>query len=441
METSGRPRLGRTRIDTPVGDADLNLDRQLNMEESNSNSAGVLDAVRPTPPSRLRVLFVVEGYTDIRFVTGLSEICDLTILVPARQYRESGLQQRILASGAKMQVDELGGGRLRFQAANLSYLWRRASEFDVIVSQEILRGSLNACLVGAIAKTPVVMYMNLPPLEYFRCRRERGQYPRMKSFLGESLIRALVWINSKLATRLVAVGPYMAEVAARHCSRVSLGYAYGVDTDFYCPADAHEKARFRAALNLPAGKFLILSGSRISHEKDPETLLQSVALARARGLDAVILNLGGGYQDFMRLAEELSFPDAHDWVLGRPAAHPMTELAAYYRASDALVQGSLEEGAAMTTLEALACAVPVVCTAVGGLARIAPQYLRLTPRRDPDAMANQFLWIAGHTEEAAAQAARGREFVRREWSRQRAFSSLGEVLAGCARQRPNRFHG
>ena len=35
----------------------------------------------------MRVLFFVEGFTDIRFVVGLSEICDLTLAVPAGAYR------------------------------------------------------------------------------------------------------------------------------------------------------------------------------------------------------------------------------------------------------------------------------------------------------------------------------------------------------------------
>ena len=39
----------------------------------------------------MRVLFFVEGFTDIRFVAGLSEICDLTLAVPARAFRESGV--------------------------------------------------------------------------------------------------------------------------------------------------------------------------------------------------------------------------------------------------------------------------------------------------------------------------------------------------------------
>src|ERR1700682_6750431 len=84
----------------------------------------------------------------------------------------------------------------------------------------------------------------------------------------------------------------------------------------------------------------------------------------------------------------------------------------------------------------LACGVPVVCTAVGGMARSAPGYARLTPRRDPEAMAREFLWISTHRAEAVAQALRGREFVQREWSRQIAFASLAGVLAKvCANER------
>ena len=33
--------------------------------------------------NRQRIVFFVEGFTDIRFVVGLSEICDLTLTVPA----------------------------------------------------------------------------------------------------------------------------------------------------------------------------------------------------------------------------------------------------------------------------------------------------------------------------------------------------------------------
>src|SRR5262245_21837754 len=100
--------------------------------------------------SRLRVLFFVEGFTDIRFVAGLSEICDLTMAVPAGAYESSTLKARVAASGARLTVHEIPGGRLAFQVKSLAYLWRVARQFDVILSQEVLRGSFNATIIGAL---------------------------------------------------------------------------------------------------------------------------------------------------------------------------------------------------------------------------------------------------------------------------------------------------
>ncbi|HLL53024.1 MAG TPA: glycosyltransferase, partial [Myxococcaceae bacterium] len=116
----------------------------------------------------------------------------------------------------------------------------------------------------------------------------------------------------------------------------------------------------------------------------------------------------------------------------RPAAHPMTEVADYFRAADAMALASLAEGCGISPLESLACGTPVVATEVGGMARLLPGYARLTPRRDAEAMAREFLWIAAHREEARAQALRGRDFVVREWSRKKAFADLERSLREVA---------
>src|SRR5262249_4449301 len=121
----------------------------------------------------LRVLFFVEGFTDIRFVLGLSEICDLTMVVPRRTYESSGLKQRVADAGDRAAVEEIPGGRLAFQARSLVHLIRRARDFDVILAQEVLRGALNANLAGLVHGVPVVTYMGIAPAEYFRCRWER----------------------------------------------------------------------------------------------------------------------------------------------------------------------------------------------------------------------------------------------------------------------------
>ena len=70
-------------------------------------------------------------------------------------------------------------------------------------------------------------------------------------------------------------------------------------------------------------------------------MLRATALARRGGLDAVLLNLGGGHQDFVALARGMGLPNVDRWVLGRPAAHPVTELPEYYRAADVVAQASL----------------------------------------------------------------------------------------------------
>jgi glycosyltransferase involved in cell wall biosynthesis len=380
-----------------------------------------------------KVLFFVEGNTDIRFVTGLSQICSLTMAVPANAYNQSGLKERLQTSGVSLHVDQILGGRLRFQATSLLYLLQNARNFDLILCQEVLRGAFSCTLAGAITHTPVITYMGISPLEYFQCRRERGQIGAWKAWAGETLISFLMWFNGRFATKGLVMGNYLREVSLRYCPRTEIGLYYGVDTEIYRPVDAAEKIVLRRKRDLPLDKFVIFLSSRISHEKDPETVLRATTLAREQGLDAVAINLGGGYRDFLDLAKSMFGESAADWVLGRPAAHPMTDLPEYYQASDCLAQGSLAEGLGISPMEALACGIPAVCTAVGGLTHL-KDYARLTPRGDAKQMCEAFLWIAAHPREAREQALGGREYVAREWSRQKAFLDLASSIDETIRQ-------
>ncbi|HXY69991.1 MAG TPA: glycosyltransferase family 4 protein [Gemmatimonadales bacterium] len=380
---------------------------------------------------RLRVLFFVEGFTDIRFVVGLSEVFDLSLAVAARPFAESGLGDRIAEAGLHVPVHGIPGGRLAFQLASLRHLLALARDFDVILAQENLRGALSANLAGRLRGVPVVTFTALPPLEYFRCRRERGQIGAARALAGELVIRFLLRANGLMAARCVALGEYLRGVASHWCPRCDVGLYYGVDTDLFRPADAAERIALRRRLDLPADRFVVVLSSRISHEKDPETVLRAAAIARSRGLDAWILNLGGGHEAFLALARSMA-PDADAWVAARPAVHPMHGLADYYRAADALAQASLAEGLGLAPLEALACGVPVAATAVGGMALTLEGRGRLSPRRDPEAMAEQLLWIAAHRDEARAQALAGRDYVVHEWNRGKAFADLRSVLERVA---------
>lgn len=383
--------------------------------------------------SQLKVLFLVEGNTDIRFVTGLSEICSLTMAVPAKIYSTSDLPGRIKQAGVPVKVDQIPGGRLSYQMASLRYLLHHAREYDVILCQEVLRAAFSGTLAGLVTGTPVITYMGIAPVEYFRCRRERRQIGLLRAWAGETVIRSLMTFNGFAATKCLAMGPYLRDVAARYCRRAAIGLYYGIDTDAFRPADDSERAALRRRWDLPLDRFVIFLSSRISHEKDPETVLRATALARKKGLDAVVINLGGGYRDFLKLARELNLEDVDAWVLGRPAAHPITEVPDYFRCADVMALASLAEGAAFSTLEALACGTPVICTAVGGMRVQLDTYARMTPRRDAEQMSEQFLWVANNKAEARAQALRGREYVVREWNRQKAFRDLAVVLQEACR--------
>jgi glycosyltransferase involved in cell wall biosynthesis len=377
---------------------------------------------------RLKVLYFCEGFTDIRFVVGLSEICDLTMVTPAWEFRVSGLADRIAQSGAKLGVVTIEGRRPAFQLRSFAYLLRHMRAFDVILSQDMVRGSLNATVAGKLVGVPVVTYLGIAPVEYYRCRRERGRIGWFEAVAGEAFIRFAMLVSGRLATTALGMGPYLRDIAGQVSKRAAICGYYGVDTDAFRPAAHEERLALRARHDLPQDRFIIFFSSRISHEKDPETVLRAVARVRSEGVDAVVLNLGGGYRDFLALAHELGIADADDWIIGRPAVHPMKNLSDYFRLADVVVQSSLAEGAAFSTLEGLAAGTPVIATDIGGMAVQLKGYAQLTPRRDADAMAAALHWVANNPVEARRQALEGRAYVQAEWRRDKVFSDLKNVL-------------
>lgn len=382
----------------------------------------------------MKVLYFCEGFTDIRFVTGLSEICELTMATPAWEFQSSGLADRIAHSGARLTVDAIHGRRPAFQVRSFLYLLSNIRKYDVVLSQEMVRGSLNATVVGKLKGVPVVTYLGVAPVEYYRCRRERRRIGWVKAMAGEAFIRFAMATSGRLSTLALGMGPYLKDVAARSARHAAIGCYYGVDTAVFTPVTREQRQALRRKHDLPEDKFIVFFSSRISHEKDPETVLKATATARQQGLDAVLMNLGGGYRDFLRLADDLGLAGARDWIIGRPAVHPMQDLCNYFQAADVLVQASLAEGAAFSTLEALATGTPVIATNIGGMTVQLKGLAQLTPRRDADAMADAMLWVARNPAEARAQAARGRDYVVAEWNRQKAFADLKWHLEqSCAR--------
>jgi len=372
---------------------------------------------------KFRVLFFVEGFTDVRFVRLLAQAFDLTLVVPERQFCESGLDLRIAKAQIPVQISKIRGGRLRYQLASLLYLLRNLKNFDCVLAQELLRGALNVSIATRIWRKPMIALVATDATEYFSYRHIRGQISAFQDRIGKTAIWVLNHLNARAATLCLGVGPHLEKVVHRLTPRSGSFLYYGVDVDTYQPKPSSSRDVLRSRLKLPDDQFIVLLASRISHEKDPETALRGVALARRRGLNAVLLNLSGGFEQFLNLAQNLGLKDTSDWVMGRQAVHPLLELPDYFHASDAVVQTSLAEGFGLSTWESLCCGVPVVATATGGLTEL-KGFAQLIPMRDPEALAQALLWIKENPAAAKQQALSGREEAVRRYSTNIALSDL-----------------
>ncbi len=380
--------------------------------------------------SKLRMLFVIEGNTDIRFVDGLSRHFELTLLVPKRQFESSGLKDRINKIGLTLSVHEMGGGRIGYQIQSFLWLFKHAKAYQVILAQEMLRGALNATLAGFFLKIPVVTYVGIPAVEYFDCRWERGQISWWRWQLGRNVIKALLRINGRLATAGFGMGDFHRKYIQPFVKKSYWASYYGVNLKKFTPADSAEKRRLRKALDLPENAFLVLFASRMSHEKDPETLLLACQQARFAGAPIQILNLGGGFAEFQNLSRKILGEESAKWITGRSAINPMEELADYYRACDVLVQSSLQEGVAFCTMEALACQLPVIATDVGGMKDQLGPYAQLIRRRDFSAMSRALLGFYRNPATARERAFAGQQWVQEVWESEKGFVRFEEDLRG-----------
>src|SRR5690606_22447621 len=241
-------------------------------------------------------------------------------------------------------------------------------------------------------------------------------------------LSALAGLNARIGQRYVALSPYLASVIRAHGTGrpIDVIPVYGVDTAAFTPPTEAREA-LRARLGLPSGVPLLFFSSRIAPEKDAGTLLEAVRLLRERGRRVCLVHLSGSYRAFVQRAEAHGVAPL---VHAGDALPPDASLADVYRAVDLCVQASRGEGLGFSVLAALACGVPVVATAVGGLR----DTIRdgdtgwTVPPGDPAALADVIGAVLDSPDEAAARAARGRALVAREYERSLVFERLWRLL-------------
>ncbi len=182
--------------------------------------------------------------------------------------------------------------------------------------------------------------------------------------------------------------------------------APGVEHAFFAPGDRNGA---RNAIGLGHGPVVLFVG-RIQALKGVDVAVQAfAALGRP---DATLVVVGGasgpgGEQELSRVqstVRELDLVDRVQFV--PPQQHHL--LSTYYRAADVVWVPSRSESFGLVALEAAACGVPVVASAVGGLESLVDHGRTgyLVPGRDPEVFAKH---TAAILDDPALAAALGHE--------------------------------
>jgi D-inositol-3-phosphate glycosyltransferase len=191
-----------------------------------------------------------------------------------------------------------------------------------------------------------------------------------------------------------------------------------VEHAFFAPGDQRGA---RNAVGLPLDRPVVLFVGRIQPLKAPDLAVR--ALAELGRDDALLVIVGGasgehGNGELQRvrdLARALKLDDRVQLVPPRP--HHI--LSSYYRAADVVIVPSRSESFGLVALEAAACGVPVVASAVGGLLNIVHDGVTgvLVDGREPHRFGRAIAQIlddpAGAAAMGAAAAVRAKRFT---WS-------------------------
>ncbi len=308
--------------------------------------------------------FIVESGADVRMIEGIRKHFELRVL--ARRIVGGVEISRPPNPPADIQVGP--PSRLGFARATRDYLKKSELPADFVLAQSYGMAAYAANQYGKRNGVPVFLLVCNSVEAYYRSRR-KANYPEKPFRWREYLpILLMARVNARFPCRYIALSESLKSTIVSHGAnpdRVEVIPLYGVDTEIFQPA-TKDKVELKKSLNLPTQGSVIFFSSRLSPEKDAETLLEAFRLMIQNSPENPpwLLTLSGGYRAVLDKARKLGIEDQ---VIAKDAVHPTETLPAFYQCVDLCVQASREEGLGFSPLEALACGCPVVAASVGGL--------------------------------------------------------------------------
>lgn len=187
------------------------------------------------------------------------------------------------------------------------------------------------------------------------------------------------------------------------------------------------EAHLRRDLSLGESDFLFVCVARLHRQKAHEVLIGAAAVLRDEGVGnfRVLLVGDGDREERLRSLVSSENLDGQVIFLGRREDVPDI-----LRQSDAFVLSSDYEGTPVAMLEAMAAALPVVATSVGGNGEVVAENVsgHLVPPGDPDAFAAAMKKLLEDRKRAAGMGAEGRDVVEKRYRIERVAGVTADLF-------------
>ncbi len=250
---------------------------------------------------------------------------------------------------------------LWFMFSSLLYLGVHRREYSVIHARMASSPAIAASIIGRLTGKRVVVTMSGGRGVDEITLSGKTFQGRIKLFLFSVLKPEIIILAQDQTAALERGG--LGGLPLRY-------FRNGVDTDNYAPSSPSQKAAAKRQLGFNEGDILFLFVGRLVPEKRALEFLDSWNEAvkeqsGAAGAKSGFIIVGEGPQE-QNIREKIKTLEKQGLAGRVKLAGKQFDLSPYYQAADVFVLPSLSEGLSNALLEAMACGLAVLASAVGG---------------------------------------------------------------------------